>query len=196
MISFYALLSRMKYITRWSLMRNTNTENLSEHSYDVAVLAHALALLDRRRAGDTPSVDAGVCVLLALYHDVPEIFTGDLPTPVKYANPAIREAVRQVEETAAGRLLDLLPDDLREQYAPLLAGEGWPRERELVKAADKLAALIKCIEEAKQGNREFDAARRTIEAELRAGRLPAVDAFMDACLPAYELPLDDQTARD
>lgn len=196
MISFYALLSRMKYITRWSLMRNTNTENLSEHSYDVAVLAHALALLDRRRAGDTPPVDAGVCVLLALYHDVPEIFTGDLPTPVKYANPAIREAVRQVEETAAGRLLSLLPDDLREQYAPLLAGEGWPRERELVKAADKLAALIKCIEEAKQGNREFDAARRTIEAELRAKCLPAVDAFMDACLPAYELPLDDLTARD
>jgi len=199
MINFYALLSRMKYIERWSLMRNTSAENLSEHSYDVAVLVHALALLDAQILSADPSsverpADPGVCVLLALYHDVPEIFTGDLPTPVKYANPAIREAVRQVESTASERLLALLPETLRETYEPLLTGDAWPRERKLVKAADKLSALIKCIEEAKQGNREFDAARRTIEAELYENPLPSVRAFLEQCLPAYSLSLDELTA--
>ena len=132
---FYAVLSRMKYITRWALMRNTRPENICEHSQDVAVLAHALALLTNRRFGGR--VDAPRCVLIALYHDTPEIFTGDLPTPVKYYNPAIRDAYKQVEDVAADKLLSLLPADLREDYAPLLRpGDEWAQEKRIVKAAD------------------------------------------------------------
>ncbi|MCI8553443.1 MAG: 5'-deoxynucleotidase [Clostridiales bacterium] len=187
---FYAMLSRMKYIRRWSLMRGTQDENLCEHSYETAILAHALALLHNRRFSGR--ADPGRCVLLALYHDAPEIFTGDLPTPVKYDNPAIRDAYRQVEETAAGRLLSRLPPDLREDYAPLLRGtEGTEEERRLVKAADKLSALIKCVEELRQGNREFLRARAATEQSVRALQLPAADCFLTEFLPAYELTLDE-----
>lgn len=187
---FYAMLSRMKYIERWSLMRNTREENICEHSHEVAVLAHALALLHNRRYGG--HADPGRCALLALYHDAPEILTGDLPTPVKYDNPAIRDAYRQVESVAADRLLSMLPADLREDYAPLLReSEGTEEERRLVKAADKLSALIKCVEELKQGNREFARARAATEQAVRAMKLPAADCFLDEFLPAYELTLDE-----
>ncbi|MCI9414922.1 MAG: 5'-deoxynucleotidase [Clostridiales bacterium] len=187
---FYAMLSRMKYIERWSLMRNTREENICEHSHEVAVLAHALALLHNRRYGG--HADPGRCALLALYHDAPEILTGDLPTPVKYDNPAIRDAYRQVESVATDRLLSMLPADLREDYAPLLReSEGTEEERRLVKAADKLSALIKCVEELKQGNREFARARAATEQAVRAMKLPAADCFLDEFLPAYELTLDE-----
>lgn len=187
---FYAMLSRMKYIERWSLMRNTREENICEHSHEVAVLVHALALLHNRRYGG--HADPGRCALLALYHDAPEILTGDLPTPVKYDNPAIRDAYRQVESVAADRLLSMLPADLREDYAPLLReSEGTEEERRLVKAADKLSALIKCVEELKQGNREFARARAATEQAVRAMKLPAADCFLDEFLPAYELTLDE-----
>ncbi len=187
---FYAMLSRMKYIERWSLMRNTREENICEHSHEVAVLAHSLALLHNRRYGG--HADPGRCALLALYHDAPEILTGDLPTPVKYDNPAIRDAYRQVESVATDRLLSMLPADLREDYAPLLReSEGTEEERRLVKAADKLSALIKCVEELKQGNREFARARAATEQAVRAMKLPAADCFLDEFLPAYELTLDE-----
>lgn len=188
--SFFAMLSRMKNIRRWALMRNTRSENISEHSHEVAVLAHALALITNKHyAGH---VDPSRCVLLAIYHDAPEILTGDMPTPVKYFNPAIREAYRQVEDSACDKLLSMLPEDLQEDYAPLLSGEGDAMEQRLVKAADKLSALIKCVEELAQGNREFASARRSTEQSIRAMHIPAADEFLDRYLPAYELPLDDQ----
>ena len=189
--NFFALLSRMKYITRWALMRNTRPENLCEHTQDVAVLAHGLALLQNRRFGGT--VDVGKCVLLALYHDAPEILTGDLPTPVKYYNPAIRDAYRHVEDVSANKLLSMLPEDIRPDYQALFfPGEDLAEERRIVKAADKLSALIKCVEEQGQGNREFEQARRSTEAAVRSIHLPAVDCFLEEFLPAFELTLDEQ----
>ncbi len=189
--NFFALLSRMKYITRWALMRNTRPENLCEHTQDVAVLAHGLALLQNRRFGGT--VDVGKCVLLALYHDAPEILTGDLPTPVKYYNPAIRDAYRHVEDVSANKLLSMLPEDIRPDYQALFfPGEDLAEERRIVKAADKLSALIKCVEEQGQGNREFEQARRSTEAAVRSIHLPAADCFLEEFLPAFELTLDEQ----
>ena len=188
--SFFAMLSRMKNIRRWALMRNTRSENICEHSHEVAVVAHALALLTNRHYGG--QVDVNRCVLLAVYHDVPEILTGDMPTPVKYYNPAIREAYRQVEESACDKLLEMLPEELREEYSPLLLSEDESAEWLIVKAADKISALIKCIEELSQGNREFASARRATEESIRAMDLPAANEFLDKFIPAYELPLDDQ----
>ncbi len=187
---FYAMLSRMKYIFRWSLMRNTRTENICEHSQDVAVLTHALALLHNKRFGGTVNVER--CVLLAMYHDVPEILTGDLPTPVKYDNPAICDAYRGVERVAAERLLSQLPEDLQDDYRCLLLRENVNQEeRRIVKAADKLAALIKSIEEVKAGNNEFLQARRSVEESIRAMNLPAADCFLEEFLPSFRLTLDE-----
>ncbi len=189
--SFFAMLSRMKYINRWALMRNTRTENICEHSHDVAVLAHALALLQNRRFGGM--VDVQACVMLSVYHDAPEILTGDLPTPVKYDNPAIREAYRQVETVSTNKLLSLLPEDLKTEYSRWLLPDKqvFYEELRIVKAADKLAALIKCIEEIKQGNREFVKAQQSTEAALRELKMPAVDCFLEEFLPTYELTLDE-----
>lgn len=189
--SFFAMLSRMKYINRWALMRNTRTETVCEHSHDVAVLAHALALLQNRRFGG--KVDEQACVMLGVYHDAPEILTGDLPTPVKYDNPAIREAYRQVEMVSTNKLLSLLPNDMEMEYRRWLLPnkEAMGEELRIVKAADKMAALIKCIEELKQGNREFFKARQSTEAVLREMNLPAVDCFLEEFLPTYELTLDE-----
>ena len=188
---FFAMLSRMKYIARWALMRNTRTETVCEHSYDVAMLAHALAVLTNRRFGG--QVDEGRCVLLALYHDAPEILTGDLPTPVKYYNPAIRDAYKQVEAVSGQKLLSLLPADLRGDYEPLLLPDTrWQEERTLVRAADKLSALIKCVEELGQGNREFEQARRATEKALHEMHLSAVECFLTEFLPSYSLTLDEQ----
>ncbi|MBR7092197.1 MAG: 5'-deoxynucleotidase [Clostridia bacterium] len=189
--SFFAFLSRMKYINRWALMRNTRPENICEHSQDVAVLAHALAVLQNKRFG--PPVDAGRCVLLALYHDAPEIFTGDLPTPVKYGTPAIQHAYKEIEREAADRLLAMLPEDMQPEYRPWLTEEGiLPEEKRLVKAADKLAALIKCAEELEQGNREFRSAYDATLAAVRRMQLPAADCFVEEFLPAFSRTLDEQ----
>ncbi len=188
--NFYAVLSRMKYITRWSLMRNTRPENLCEHSYETAVIAHALALLTNRRFGG--QVNEERCVLLALYHDTSEILTGDLPTPVKYYNPAIRDAYRQVEEVSARKLLSMLPNDMTDAYEDCFFPQPQEEEARLVKAADKLSALIKCVEECRQGNREFEKARLSTEQAVRDMKLPAADCFMEEFLPAYALTLDEQ----
>ncbi len=192
--SFFAMLSRMKYINRWALMRNTRAENVCEHSHDVAVLAHVLALLHNNRFGGNADVQA--CVMISLYHDVPEILTGDMPTPVKYDNPAIRDAYKQVETVSANKLLSLLPEDLEAEYRGwLLPDDRYPTEQTIVKAADKLAALIKCMEEVKQGNREFEKARVSTERALRRMQLPAVDCFLEEFLPSYELTLDELKKR-
>ncbi len=189
--SFFAMLSRMKNIRRWSLMRNTRSENICEHSHEVAVIAHALALITNRHYGG--NVDAERCVMLSVYHDVPEILTGDMPTPVKYYNPAIREAYRQVEESACDKLLEMLPADLRGEYDGLIRPQDKDSEEmRLVKAADKLSALIKCIEETSQGNREFASARRATEEAIRGMDIPAANEFLENYIPAYELTLDDQ----
>lgn len=186
--AFYAMLSRMKNISRWSLMHNTRKENICEHSHEVAVLAHALALLQNRLFGGSVNVEQ--CVLAALYHDATEILTGDMPTPVKYDNPAIRDAYKQVEDIAANKLLSLLPPELESEYHSLLLPEK-SEEQRIVKAADKLSALIKCVEELKQGNKEFSKARKATEKSLREMKLEAADYFLQHCLPAYELTLDD-----
>ena len=189
--AFYGALMRMKYIPRWVLMRNTRQENICEHSYDVAVLAHALALLENTRFGG--AVDAKQCVMIALYHDLPEILTGDMPTPVKYVDDTMRNAYRQVESGAIGQLLQLLPDDLREPYAALLQpSDAFKTEKRFVKAADKLSALIKCEEELKQGNAEFESARASTEKTLRAMHIAAVDCFLDEFLPPCRMTLDEQ----
>ena len=185
---FYALLSRMRYITRWGLMRNTFSENISEHSHMTAVLAHGLALI-RRDVLKLSGPDPDRCAVAALYHDASEILTGDLPTPIKYYNPDIKTAYKQVERIAGERLLELVPPQLRESYAPLVLEED--RELEpIVKAADKLSAHIKCLEEQKAGNTEFDtAAKQTWEA-MRAMELPELNWFLENCLKPFSLNLD------
>ena len=188
---FFAMLSRMKYIFRWSLMRNTRTENVCEHTQEVTVIAHALALLHNKRFGGNVNVEH--CVLLSMYHDVPEILTGDLPTPVKYNDVAIRDEYRRVERLSAERLLRQLPPDLEEDYRPLLLpDEADETELRIVKAADKLSALIKCIEELKAGNHEFQKARLSTEKSIREMKLPAAECFLEEFVPSFELTLDEQ----
>ena len=185
---FYALLGRMRYITRWGLMRNTFDENIQEHSHQVAVLAHALALI-RREILHLPGPDPDKCAVAALYHDCSEILTGDLPTPIKYYNPNIKDAYKQVEHIAGNNLLDKLPQALRHCYEHLVL-EDDPEVTPVVKAADKLSAHIKCLEEQKAGNTEFDtAARQTWEA-MKALEMPELDWFLDNCLGAFSLNLD------
>ena len=186
---FFAYLSRMRYINRWGLMRNTFQENIQEHSHMVAVLSHALAVIRRDVFGR--EADPGLAAMAALYHDAPEILTGDLPTPIKYYDPEIRDAYKKVEEFSAGKLLAMLPDQLRPAFSPLLREDYDPDTKALVKAADKLSAHIKCLEELKAGNSEFQqAARQTLEA-LKSYNLPEVDYFLEHFLPAFGMTLDE-----
>lgn len=186
---FYALMGRMRYITRWGLMRNTFSENISEHSHMTAVLAHALALI-RRDILNLPAPDPDRCAVAALYHDASEILTGDLPTPIKYYNPDIKHAYKQIESVSCEKLLGLLPEELRESYRPLLH-ESDPGVARIVKAADKLSAYIKCVEELKAGNREFEAAARQTHEALTEMHLPCLDYFMAHFLDAFQLTLDE-----
>ncbi len=184
---FYALISRMRYITRWGLMRNTFSENIQEHSHMVAVLAHGLALIRRDILG-LPA-DPERAATAALFHDASEILTGDLPTPIKYYNPEIKRAYKQVERISGTKLLELLPPELRESYAPLVY-EDDPTVHDIVKAADKLSAHIKCIEELKAGNSEFESAAAQTRAALEQMHLPELDWFMEHCLPSFAKDLD------
>lgn len=184
---FFALISRMRYIQRWGLMRNTFTENIQEHSHMVAVLAHGLAMINREICGG--SADPDRCAAAALFHDASEILTGDLPTPIKYYNPEIKEAYKQVERISANKLLDMLPPELRAPYEPLLL-ESDPQVKRIVKAADKLSAHIKCIEEMKAGNLEFESAARQTKHALADMHLPELDYFMKNCLDSFALNLD------
>lgn len=185
---FYAWISRMRYITRWGLMRNTFSENIQEHSHMVAVLAHALALIRRDILGQ--EADPERCATAALFHDVPEILTGDLATPIKYFNPEIKDAYKQVERVSGEKLLRRLPRALQDSYAPFVL-ETDPQTTVLVKAADKLSAHIKCIEELKAGNTEFESAAKQTRQALEQMRLAEVDWFLTHCLPAFHLNLDE-----
>lgn len=187
MSSFFAYIARMRFINRWALMRNSYTENIQEHSHQVAVLAHALALIRNRYIGG--HVDPGAVAVAALYHDAGEILTGDMPTPIKYYNPAIRDSYKQVERIANDKLLHMLPEGLREDYAAAITPDG--SVEAIVKAADKLSAHIKCIEELKAGNNEFKKAAAQTKAALKSYRLPELDYFMEHFLPAFSLTLDE-----
>ena len=185
---FYALLGRMRYITRWGLMRNSFSENIQEHSHQVAVLAHALALIRRDILG-LPGPDPNRFAVAALYHDASEILTGDLPTPIKYDNPDIKTAYKQLERVAGNKLLDMLPPALRPSYEHLVL-EDDPEVTPIVKAADKLSAHIKCIEEQKTGNTEFDSAASQTWKAMKEMALPELDWFLDNCLAAFSCNLD------
>ncbi len=187
---FFAMTSRMKHINRWGLMRNTHHESLSEHSHETAVLAHALAVIENQYFGGDYDPDRAAA--LALFHDTTEIITGDLPTPVKYYSTELREAYRNVENAAANRLLAMLPEELRATYDPLLREEG--REKEIVKAADKLSALIKCIEEQRMGNQDFASAEISLRNALQKSTLQSVSFFCENFLPSYSLTLDEQSS--
>jgi 5'-deoxynucleotidase len=187
---FFAYLARMKFIQRWGLMRNTRSENIQEHSLQVAMVAHVLAVLENTRRGE--SVDPARTALLAVFHDAEEVITGDLPTPIKYFNPRVREAVDGLESVAKRRLLEMLPADLQPAYEPLLFEQpGDEACWRLVKLADKLCAYLKCLEEAKAGNREFERAEATIRAALEASGEPVVEAFMRLFVPSFRLTLDE-----
>ena len=185
---FFAYVSRMRFIQRWALMRNTAPENVQEHSHQVAVLAHALAVIRNEKFGG--NIDAGQVAVAALYHDASEILTGDMPTPIKYDNPAIRKAYKDVEAVAERKLLEMLPEELRAVYAPALTGPGGETEK-LVKAADKLSAYIKCVEELKAGNLEFREAAAQTRTALEAYDLPEVQYFLETFMDSFSLTLDE-----
>ena len=185
---FYALLSRMRYISRWGLMRSSIPENIQEHSHEVAVYAHALGLIRSEIFGK--ECDAGRLAVLALFHDASEILTGDLPTPIKYHDPVIRAAYKDVERMAEDKLTAMLPEQLRGSYERAMRPASEDEER-LVKAADKLSALVKCIAERKAGNREFLSAEAQTRAALETMALPEADWFMEHCLGAFEKDLDE-----
>ncbi|MBE6956035.1 MAG: 5'-deoxynucleotidase [Ruminococcaceae bacterium] len=185
---FFAMLSRMKYINRWGLMRNTVAENIQEHSHQVAVLAHALAVIQNRFFGG--QIDPGQVAVAALYHDAGEILTGDMPTPIKYDNPDIRAAYKQVESMAEQKLLSMLPEELRADFDDAVTIPD-PEVHALVKAADKLSAYLKCVEEVKAGNAEFRLAKEQTFAALNRNPIPALKYFMDHFLPGFELTLDE-----
>ena len=189
---FYAMLFRMKYINRWGLMNNTRSENISEHSHQVAILAHCLVLIHNKRFGG--SLNPERAALLAVYHDASEIITGDLPTPVKYQNSDIIAAYKQIEDSAADRLISLLPEDFRDEYASVIkqTGSGDEQLHRFVKAADRFSALIKCVDELRMGNDEFRKAKESIEASIHAMQLPEAEVFFEEFMPSFYLSLDEQ----
>ncbi len=189
-----ALLGRMKYITRWSLMRNGRPETLSEHTADTALLAHMLCLIAQNCTGTGAGLRPEVVATAALYHDAPEILTGDMPTPVKYKNDALRSAYKAVERESARVMASLLPDELRPQTEAYLTGAVLnDAERKVLKAADRLSAIIKCIEESQGGNREFEAAKEQQLAALHALDCPEAEYFIQHMLPCYAQNLDELT---
>ncbi len=188
---FFAMHSRMKHINRWALMRNTAKENISEHSNDVAVIAHALAVIKNERFGG--KVNPERAAFLGLYHDMPEIITGDMPTPVKYFSSTMREAFSKVEEMACDKLVSMLPEDMKKHYE----GAFFPEEKDaeewkLVKAADKISALIKCIEEENAGNNEFIKAKESTVKAIEKMQLPEALEFIREFIPSFSLSLDEQ----
>ena len=188
MNNFFGMLARMKYINRWGLMRNTKTENIAEHSLEVAIIAHALAVI-----GNTyfeKKIDAEHIAMLGVMHDTTEIITGDLPTPIKYYAPEIRDAYKKVDNVAANQLLSELPEEMRSSYKNILIEEN-NTDWKYVKAADKMSAYIKCIEERKTGNKDFIKAEETIKKSLDDMKMEEVDKFIDVFLPSYAMTLDE-----
>lgn len=189
MYKFFGFLNRMKYIKRWSLMRSVREENIMEHSQQVAVIAHALALIANKNFNK--SVDVSKVVLYAQYHEVGEVITGDLPTPIKYFNPEIKSAYKDLEKNACARLINMLPENLKEEYTEYIQPDEQSEEYKIVKSADRLAAYLKCVEEIKAGNSEFKKAKATILSELKALKREEVDYYLKDFAPAYELSLDE-----
>ena len=185
---FYAIMSRMKNIFRWGLMRNTRRENLSEHSLEVAQIAHALAIINRNRLGG--NADPNFVSVVALYHDSSEIITGDMPTPIKYYNEDIKSAYKKIEETAEIQLTEMLPEDFRADFHKIYNPD--PETRRLVKAADKISALIKCIEELNMGNKEFEVANNSTLKSIKNMNCPEADIFLKEFIPSFYLSLDEQ----
>lgn len=186
---FFALIFRMRYIGRWGLMRNSETENVAEHSHDVAVLAHALAVITRDVFG--VDCDPDKCAALAMLHDASEIFTGDLPTPIKYHNEELTRSYKEVEHQASERLLSYLPEAMRPAYSALLDPDEDSLEYKLVKAADKLSAYLKCVSERRAGNFDFRSAEAQTLSSMEAMGLPALDYFIETFLPAFEKTIDE-----
>lgn len=193
MSNFFSMLFRMKYIDRWSLMRNSRAETLTEHAMETAVLAHGLALIGNTRCGKHYNADRAA--VLGLFHDAHEILTGDLPTPVKYQNSEICHAFKGVESAANQDLLSMLPEDLREFYQPAIE-EDDAELKPIVKAADKISALIKCIEERNAGNREFASAEASLWEMVRDLGLREAEIFLDEFMPAFERTLDEMRQKD
>jgi len=190
MSHFFAYLSRMRFVTRWGLMRNTYVENLQEHSLQVAVIAHALALIRNRRFGGTVSAERAAT--LALFHDAGEVITGDIVSPIKHFNPKIRQAHAEIEEVARQRLHGMLPEALREDYRPLLfPDDAEAPEWDLVHAADKLCAYLKCLEELRAGNDDFGKAAQALERDVRALPQPEVAWFLEQFAPSFRMTLDE-----
>ena len=186
---FFAYMARMKFIQRWGVMRNTQSENIQEHSLQAAILAHALAVIARDQFGR--DVDPERVMALTVFHDASEVITGDLPSPIKHHDPELSSAYGRIEEAARERLTAMLPDDMRDVYRPLLLCKDRPQHVQLVKAADKLCSYLKCLEELKGGNEEFTHARDAIEGEIEAIDLSEVAWFMERFVPSFSLTLDE-----
>ena len=192
MSNFFAMVNRMKLIDRWALMRNTSKENIAEHSHSVAVIAHALCIIGNKKF--EKDYDAERCAVLALYHDTTEVITGDMPTPVKYYNEDIKSVYKDIERIAGERLLAMLPKEFKEDYVPLFEKQNEDEKLwKIVKAADKISALIKCFEESRMGNQEFSIALESQQKIVDNIDLPEVDYFRKKFLPAYSLTLDEHT---
>lgn len=188
MSHFFAYLGRMKYILRWGLMRNTQPENIQEHSLQVAAIGHGLAVISNRYFGG--NINADRVTALAVFHEASEVITGDLATPIKYFNPHIKEAYKHIESVALDKLLSMLPEELHEDYQPLLFQQDCAEYR-LMKAADKISAYLKCLEELKAGNREFEKATNSIRRELDSLNMPEVNYFLENFTPSFSLTLDE-----
>ena len=189
MSKFFAFLDRMKYIKRWSLMRSVREENIMEHTQQVSVIAHALALISNKIYGKNVNVEK--TVLLAQYHEVGEVITGDLPTPIKYFNPEIKNAYKDLEKHASIRILNMLPDELKDEYCAYILPDTDTEEYKLVKYADRLSAYLKCVEEIKAGNLEFKKAKLSIEKEIKSTGNDAVNYYIKTFVPAYSNTLDE-----
>lgn len=186
---FFAYISRMRFIQRWGLMRNTLPENDLEHAAQAALFAHAIAVIGKRRYAR--SYDPNFIMALAMYHDAGEVITGDMPTPIKHSNPALRQEYGKLEDMAADRLMAMLPKDLHEYFHPLIAHDETSLEWRIVKAADKLCAYVKCLEEKKSGNKEFDKAGKSVKKSIEKIDLPEVQDFMIQFVPGFSLTLDE-----
>jgi len=189
MYHFFGYLARMKHIRRWGLMRNTRDENIQEHSLQAAMIAHALAVIKNKLFGGT--VDAERVMALAVYHEVGEVITGDLATPIKYFNPEIKNAYKEIERVAEDKLLRMLPDELRGEFEPLVKQREDDEAHAIVKAADKICAYLKCVEEMSAGNSEFAKAKKTLKKTIDSMNRPEVDYFMKTFVPSFELTLDE-----
>jgi 5'-deoxynucleotidase len=188
MSHFFAYLGRMKYIMRWGLMRNTREENIQEHSHQVAIIAHALAIIGNKKYNK--QYDANYIAVLAMYHEASEVITGDLATPIKYFNPEIKTAYKQIENVANAKLIQMLPPAYQSEYKKIIYEETTDENKKIIKAADKIAAYLKCVEELKAGNGEFVSAKESIYATIAEIDLPEVEEFMKTFTPSYSLTLD------